>query len=147
MLAKYFHSKSDDGGKILSLIIHVSSLASKVMNCQESSLLIVNAWFVHWQLRDICMICMPMMSPLFLAARVFREGLEIAPCTCSYMIRPLSIRDMHYMLKRRYTRCIIYLLASSIYTGIYYRYSLSIYVIDIHNDCKSPMSYSVSCMI
>lgn len=146
MLAKYFHSKSDDRGKILSLI-HVSSLASKVMNCQESSLLSMRGLCIGNCVIYICMICMPMMSPLFLAARVFREGLEIAPCTCSYTIRPLSIRDMHYMLKRRYTRCIIYLLASSIYTGIYYRYSLSIYVIDIHNDCQSPMLYSVFCMI
>lgn len=37
---------------------------------------------------------MPMMRPLFLAAGIFREGLEFVPCR--YMIRPLSIRDIHY---------------------------------------------------
>lgn len=128
MLAKYFHSKSDDGGKILSLIIHVSSLASKVMNCQESSLVSMRGLCI-----GNCVICAWYVCPwwahcsLLLGSSV--KVYKIAPCTCSYMIRPLSIRDMHYMLKRWYTRCITYLLASSIYTGIYYRYSLSIYVI------------------
>lgn len=129
-----FHSKSDDRGEIRSLIHHPWQ---------------AKLWTVRKTVFCRCMVCALAIAWYMLDMYAYDETI-VPSCwdlpwrfrICSMSLHDTTLVYTWYTLFWKDDRCIIYLLASSIYTGIYLVFFVNVSYW-YPNDCVSPM---IHCM-